>query len=634
MPPEHRDASDHRLACLARPPRHHTVLTLVVAVVSQLLGAAGTVQDATTREPLGGVVVQTIGSDEAMRTGWDGRFSIPLRASARLRFTREGYVSAVLSATTSDTALVVLLVPRARSLEAVSVTAVRGEAGAPVSRTVIDRAQLESGYFGQDVPLLIATAPGVTAYSDAGVSGFGNYTYMRLRGMDQTRINLTLDGIPLNDAEDQVFYSSNLPDFANSMESIQIQRGVGTTSNGTASYAGAVSFETIALGAASRGGEVQASVGSFNSTRASAEYQTGMTGRFAAYARASAQRTDGYRRHSGNRSASAFASAGYVGARMLLKLTATIGDSRNDLAYLASGAAIIDRDPRHNPLSDEERDHFGQQLLGLTATRALGAESSVSATAYTVRSDGDYDVRIGEELWNFGLDAAVAGAFATWHARRGPVSVDVGAHANSYRRHHRLAIRPNLVETVYRNTGEKREASVFAKARVGSGRMQLFADVQRRGAEFEYVPDRQAGITSERIRWDFWNPKLGLTYAATPALSLYASVGRTSREPARNDMFAGFDNVDTSNVAFVGALDRVRPERVSDVEGGATYSMRSLGLRGNVFAMYFRDEIAPIGALSCMRPLPTRAFANTLASRFSPVFRYTVSTKFGRMARR
>lgn len=573
------------------------MLTLIFTVASQWLGAAGTVRDAATREPLGGVVVQVIESGVSTRTGWDGRFAIPLRGNAQLRFTREGYDPAVVSATPNDTALVVQLVPRARSLEAVSVTALRGEASAPVSRTVIDRAKLESGYFGQDVPLLIVTAPGVTAYSDAGGSGFGNYTYMRLRGMDQTRINLTLDGIPLNDPEDQVFYFSNLPDFASSMESVQIQRGVGTTSNGTASYAGAVSFESIALGAAPRGGEVQASVGSFNSTRASAEYQTGRTGSFAAYARASAQRTDGYRRHSGNRSSSAFASAGYVGARTLLKVTATAGDSRNDLAYLASDEAAIAGDPRHNPLSPEERDHFAQQLLGLTATRALGAESSVSATGYTVRSDGAYDVRIGDELWNFGLDAAVIGAFGTWHARRGPVSVDIGAHANSYRRYHRLGIRPNE-ETVYRNTGEKSEASAFAKARVGRGRTQLFADVQRRSAEFRYVPDRNAGISSQRIRWDFWNPKLGVTHNATPALSVYASVGRNSREPTRNDMFAGFDNVDTSNVAFVGSLDRVRPERVTDVEAGATYATGSFALRGNVFGMYFRDEIAPIGALS------------------------------------
>jgi iron complex outermembrane receptor protein len=151
---------------------------------------------------------------------------------------------------------------------------------------------------------------------------------------------------------------------------------------------------------------------------------------------------------------------------------------------------------------------------------------------------------------------------------------------------------------VYRNRGDKDDASAFAKASYERGSLTLFGDVQARTARFRYEPDDNAGIPSSSIHWTFVNPKVGASYRWRPNMAFYASLGQTGREPTRNDMFAGFDNVDTTNAAFVGGLDRVHPERVRDIEAGVTVLRPGLTLNANVYSMDFRNEITPIGALS------------------------------------
>src|SRR4051794_13644388 len=163
---------------------------------------------------------------------------------------------------------------RAQQLERVTISAVRGGGSAPISATTLGRSAIEARYFGQDVPLVLrGAAPSLTSYAETG--NYWGYSYTRLRGIDQSRINLTIDGIPLNDPEDQVLYFADLPDLASSIESVQIQRGVGTSSAGTASFAGSINFETAPL-AGGREAELQVEGGSFGSRRASAEYRSGL----------------------------------------------------------------------------------------------------------------------------------------------------------------------------------------------------------------------------------------------------------------------------------------------------------------------------------------------------------------------
>lgn len=561
---------------------------------------SGEVRDAVTQAPITGASIMAVGSSAVSTTDSSGRFRLDAPNGARIRVVRTGYVS-VEFAPQQDSGVRVFLTPVTRALEKVTITAIRGAAdasgmtsAAPITQATISARELEKRYSGQEIPLLLSATPGITAYSDGGA--YSNYTYFRIRGVDQTRINITLDGIPLNDAEDQGVFFSNFPDFGNSVQSVQVQRGVGTSSLGTAAYAGSVNFESFPLVRARTGGELQLSRGSFNTSRASAEWQSMLNDRVGAYGRVSTQETDGYRRHSGNGSTGGFASAGYYGDRTIAKLVAAIGVSRNQLSYLASSVAEIAADPRSNPLTDSDR--FWQSVVGLTVTRQLNGQSTLGVTAYNVSAGGDYDVTFGSDVSNFNLASTMTGMFGTFNRSWGRAALTIGAHGNRYRRDHFLFVRPNLNSRVYSNRGDKDEQSAFAKLRLEQGSATWFADLQARRASFAYTADRNAGIDVGNIDWTFVNPKVGVSMRLTPRTSWYASYGSNGREPARNDMFAGFDNIDTTNAAFVGPLDRVRPERVHDAEAGVLHESATFSLSGNVFDMRFRNEITPIGELS------------------------------------
>jgi iron complex outermembrane receptor protein len=522
--------------------------------------------------------------------------------------TRRGWAVALAAPLVSATSLAAQTRPAdstktvpdsaaAQKLERVMISAVRASGAAPISEKTIAREAIEARSFGQDVPLVLrGAAPSLTAYAETG--NYWGYSYTRLRGIDHSRINFTLDGIPLNDPEDQVLYFADFPDLANSLQSVQVQRGVGTSTNGTASYAGSINMESVSLAGRARGGEAQIEAGSFGSARLSAEYHTGLLpNRFAMYARLSGLRTAGYRYHSGVEGRSAFVSAGYLGDRDIVKLTATAGAMRDTMAYLAVPEADLDTNRRINPLTPRERDAFGEQLAALSYTRVIAPTSSITTTAYRISASGDYDVLI-DSLWNFNLDFVWYGVTSAWSYRRAGLHVDVGGNGNTYARDHFVFVRPDLDHPLYFNTGHKQDVSAFAKLGYTRGRATLFGDVQARHAAFRYSPDASAGVAERSIDWTFVNPKAGITVQLTTPWSVYASFGRTSREPARSDMFAGFDNVDTSNADFLGPLDRVKPETVRDLEAGVTYRGALFELSANVYAMDFRNEIAPIGALS------------------------------------
>ena len=571
------------------------MLNVLLAIGALLAG--GEVRDAVTGAPVRDVLVHVVGTADSVRTDAAGRWSLDAASrGARLRFARPGYTP--LELTLGDTAdVVVALVPVARTLEASTVTAIRGPVEAPVTQQVLPRAEIERRHFGQEVPLMLATTPSVTAYAEGGA--YAGYTHLRLRGIDETRINITLDGVPLNDPEDQVLYFSNFPDFGNSLESVQIQRGVGTSSNGTAAYAGALHFESIALAGARKGAEVQATVGSFDTRRVSVEYATGLRPRgFAAYGRVSALSSDNYRYSAGNESASGFGSAGWFGARSSVKLTGFLGRSKTDLSYYPVDVAALRTDPRTNYNTPDDRDDFAQGFVALNGTRLLGEAGSWSTTAYHVAAGGHYDLRFDETVYRYGLEHGVTGLLSSASFRRGRLALDVGAHGNTYARDHWSADAADEDARFYENTGHKREGSAFAKAQLGQGPVSLFADLQLRTAWFRYEASAGSGVSDQDIRWSFANPRVGATWRVVPPLSFYASYGRTGREPTRSDMLAYFDDIDTTNVDFIGPLSRVRPEYVNDLEVGTTWRTRSLTVSANVYDMRFRNEIAPIGQLS------------------------------------
>jgi iron complex outermembrane receptor protein len=483
------------------------------------------------------------------------------------------------------------------TLESVIVRAVRAGGAAPTSQTVLDRAKIERTYVGQDAPLALLGTTGVTAASDAGT--FSGYSSIRLRGVDQTRLSISVDGVPLNDPEDQVLYFSNVPDFMNSMQTVRVQRGVGSSAFGTASFAGSLDFESLPLLSTPAFRELQVSGGSWGTRRTSLEAASGARGRFAAYARASAQETDGYREHSGNRAASGFLSAGWFGDNDALKFTGFAGRSRMQLAYFAPSEAELATNPRANPMGSDERDNFRQEMASLQYTRVLKPGLTLTTTGYRNSAGGWYDVNVGDPtLWRFNLDHVWYGALSVLNWSGEALAVSAGAHVSDYARDHYLNITPDLDARVYDNTGHKQEQSAFVKATMTRGALDWHVDVQVRRAAFRYEPSAGTTFGSPEADWTFVNPKLGVTWRARPALELFASLGQAQREPTRTDMFAGADDVDDAAAVELLPLTRVKPERLTDLEVGARFRRGTLQASVNGFAMQFRDEIAPIGQLS------------------------------------
>ncbi len=475
-----------------------------------------------------------------------------------------------------------------RISEDVVVRAVRADEKAPVSRTEIDRSELERRNYGQELPFLLKQTPGLTFTSDTGTSA--GYAYLYIRGIPQTRINMTLDGVPLNEPEDQALYFVNFGDFTSSLESIEVQRGVGTSPVGTASYGGAVSFESLALAEKAQAA-AEVGLGSFDTQRASLAGQSGRFGPgLAVYARGTYKDTDGFRDHSGVRQRSLFFGGSRQGEGSSLKLFGFAGHERTQLAFLATEKDVLDGDLRFNPMAPEEKDSFGQDFVQAQWTRAVGTASSLALQAYRTSAGGDYRIWADAghtALYQYNLDWRLFGGLVTFAHDQGRFRASGGIHANDFASEHSQDVVDGGRQ--YANRGHKSELSAFARASYGVGSVRLYGDAQVRHAGFRYEGDVPLGS----VDWTFVNPRLGLRWDARSSLGLFASVGRASREPARSDMLAGEDNA-----TLRYDLSAVKPERVIDVETGVEYRRGGLELQASVYAMEFRNEIAQTGELS------------------------------------
>lgn len=484
----------------------------------------------------------------------------------------------------------------ARRLEHVLVTAIRASDAAPIAQKTIPAATIRQRQFGQDVPLLLVGAsPSLTAHTETGTNW--GYSYLRLRGMDQTRINITIDGIPLNDMEDQVLYFADLNDLMSSVQSVQVQRGVGTSTAGTASFAGSINLETMPVAQRAPGGSLQLQLGSFGAQRVSGAVHSGLGGpggRFAVQARGGVLRTDGYRDHSGVAGGSALVGAGWFGDRDIVKFTGLAGILSDTLSYVGATLDELRANRRYNPLNPDERDRFGQQMFALAWTRIVDANTSLNTTLYRNSASGSYDYFDSADKYRFNLDHKWYGVTSAINRTSGALQLNAGLNANTYARAHRGYFEPST--TLYDNTGHKADVSAFLKAGYTMGRARWFADLQGRHARFRYEPDPNAGITERSIDWTFFNPKGGVTVQLAPGAQFFASYGATTREPARSDLFAGDDDLNASNVSDYGDFSRVKPESVRDLEIGINLSRAEWDVSANVYSMDFHNDIARIGA--------------------------------------
>ena len=494
-----------------------------------------------------------------------------------------------------------------QNLDEVLVKAVRVQPNAPITHSNLTKKDIRKRNLGQDIPVLLNYLPSVVSSSDAG-TGIG-YTYLRVRGSDATRVNVTINGIPYNDAESQGTFWVNLGDFASSVESLQLQRGVGTSTNGSGAFGASLNILTDGI-SENAGGEIANSFGSFGTRKHSIKFTTGLLNDHFEFAgRLSKIYSDGYVDRAFTDLKSYYLQGNYVDKNTIVKAIAFGGKEKTYQAWYGLSKDQLEEDRTQNPYTyDNETDNYWQdhyQLhwietlnanwstnIGLNYTRGKGYfeqfKDGRSAADYNNLINEDSDVVVRRWLDNHFY---VANANVTY--KKNSLELITGISYSDYTNDHYgeiiwgsdLASGTNIRDRYYLSISDKSDFSIFSKATFRmSEKLQAFLDIQGR-----FVNYTTTGLTSDRApidideRFDFFNPKLGFTYTLNPGNSLYVSYARANKEPNRNDF--------ESN-----AVD-VQHEELNDFELGWRHESDRLRLNANVYYMQYNNQLVLSGAL-------------------------------------
>ena len=494
-----------------------------------------------------------------------------------------------------------------QNLDEVLVKAVRVQPNAPITHSNVTRKEIAKRNLGQDIPVLLNYLPSVVSSSDAG-AGIG-YTYLRVRGSDATRVNVTINGIPYNDAESQGTFWVNLGDFASSVESLQLQRGVGTSTNGSGAFGASLNILTDAI-SQEAGGEISNAFGSFGTRKHTVKFSTGLLDDHFEFAgRLSKIYSDGYVDRAFTDLKSYFLQGNYIDDNTIVKAITFGGKEKTYQSWYGLDKTQLEEDRTQNPYTyDNETDNYWQdhyQLhwnetlnfnwatnIGLNYTRGKGYfeqfKDDRSAADYNDLINDDSDVIVRRWLDNHFY---VVNANATY--QKNGLEIISGISYSDYTNDHYgeviwgsdLAAGTSIRDRYYLSISDKTDFSVFSKATFKvNDKLQVFLDLQNR-----FVNYTTTGLTSERVPIDidanfsFFNPKLGLTYDLNPNNSLYASYARANKAPNRND--------------FESNATDVTHEELNDFELGWRHQSERLRLNANLYYMRYNNQLVLTGAL-------------------------------------
>lgn len=481
-------------------------------------------------------------------------------------------------------------------LDEVQVTGVKTRREEPVSLTIISPDSLKSGYVGSD-PFFVLNrqSPSIYSLSDNGLPY--SYSYIRMRGLDQTRINFTLNGIPLNEMEDQGIYFSNMPDFLGNIGKVEVQRGIGTSKYGTTSIAGSVNMETKSL--LKQKVEAESSYGSFNTFKNSLGYTSGLINETIAFSsRFSHLRTDGFKDNSGSNGYTFFGQLGFFDDYDVMKVYGFTGRSQNQMAWLAPTKSQIDNNYRVNGNTTEEHDDFGQNFIAANWVNFRHPEVKINTSIYYNNINGYYLALLDTAtMGRFGINSFQGGGMTNvvWNNNKG-VNLNGGLNYNNYRRKHTLADNTAVNDLWYENWGYKQDVIAYLKTTYTFKKnWNVFGDVQYRYVNFSY--DRKKSWD-----WHFVNPKIGIKYLEKD-WNVYLSGAMTSREVTRTDLLRGYDDVlhlgGNTFEAFGDTFQpNILPEIVYDVELGGAWKNRNFDLALNGYMMYFNNERIAYGEIN------------------------------------
>ena len=469
----------------------------------------------------------------------------------------------------------------------------------PITYQNISNSEIQELSVGQEPALFFSSTPSIISYSDAGHTQ--GYSYFTLRGIDQTRINITLDGVPLNDPADQAFYFSNYADILNSIEKIQIQRGVGSSKNGTASYAGSIEMFSPNLYNNEKM-ELGIGYGSFNTLRTYGIYNSGIKNKNGLYVRISKIYSDGFKQHASNNSQSLFLSGGRFGDVSSWKMNLLAGNQKNGLAWMPVSEDDMNCDRTTNANSELEKDDFSQMLLQVQNTLTPNMNNTIKSSIYYSLADGwwDFDLPnyLGEEtessiedISRNALISNLIGFYSNYKFQNEKLNTTTGIHLNTYSNAFKES-HMNSGEVWNENTKHKQEISVFQKTEYKIKNLLISGDIQYRTSVFNYEGD----VNFNEMHWSFINPKFGLSYINSENMLIYFNMGKTGRKPTRYNRFQGNDvleylcEVDKSTGEYILPNLDNEPEYVTDFELGIRTSFEKINLNVNGYYLDFKNE--------------------------------------------
>jgi iron complex outermembrane receptor protein len=606
---------------------------------------SGKVIDRTTNETLPGAHIRLLNTYNTAVSNKTGVFAVSnLKAATYVLVT--SYLGYSNDTTTveviKNTNLIISLIPSVILEDEVVVSATRAGNNTPVAYQNIDRKEISSQNFGQDLPILLGNSVSSVATSDAG-NGMG-YTALRIRGTDMTRINVTINGIPLNDPESHAVYWVDLPDFASSTDNIQIQRGVGTSTNGASAFGASINLQSAHLKPESYA-EINSAAGSFNTFKNSISFGTGLFDKhFSMDARISKLSSDGYIDRASSDLLSYYISGAYTSDNDLLRLNIFSGKEKTYQAWDGIPSEILDTNRTYNGMGmyydnhgnqhfySNETDNYTQTHYQAIYSHEFSKRLFLDAAVHHTLGAGYYEqYRESDDLSNYAIDPIrinspyyisgndtiltpdsiistsdlirqkhLANTFTglTWslnyHTDR--LQSSLGGSWNTYTGNHfgrviwsQFASNSEINHEWYRSKALKQDFNIFVKNEFAvSEKLNTWLDIQYRRIDYSIdgVDDDQRDITQEHA-YNFFNPKAGVSYKLTARQNIYASISVANREPNR-------DNFVDADPTKPGP----KPEKLYDAEAGYSISSSHFSLNANAYYMYYHEQLVLTGAIN------------------------------------
>ena len=499
-----------------------------------------------------------------------------------------------------------------KSIEEVLISGVRAKDKNPITFTNVSKTQIAPRNLGQDIPILLNYLPSVVTTTDAG-AGIG-YTYMRVRGADGSRINVTLNGVPFNDSESQGTFFVNLPDFASSLESIQLQRGVGTSTSGAGAFGASLNLQTK-TSQPNNYAELANSFGSFGTRKHTLAFGTGLHNNFEMNARISKITSDGFIDRASSDLFGYYFDANYITKSTIIKAIAFGGKEKtyqawngledeeklkNDRTYNSAGQYTDEFGNKQ--FYDDETDNYWQNHFQLHWNEKLSSKwQSNIALHYTLGKgyfeqyreaenfsdyvlpdfNGNTSTDLVRKRW---LDNAFFGSTFSLNYKTATTDFIIGGAANKYQgKHFGEVVWTQFYvpksNKYYDNFGNKNDVNFYTKASQQIGKINIFADLQYRMV-FYQANSIKFDDVNDTFR--FFNPKAGITYSLNPASSIYGYFGIANKEPRRDDYESG----------------NTKPERLQDFELGYKFKNNKAVVNINAFYMSYKNQLVATGALN------------------------------------